>query len=258
MNASATRMSAIARLEWHVLRRDPVPVITYVFMPLVVMAFLKPALRLTTIATDAHGNGAEQAVPGVTVMFAFLLVSQVGMTFFRDHAWRTWDRLRASPASSAEIIAGKVVMPILVFAVVLTCLLGGGGLLLNLHIRGSITGLIVVAAALAMCLVALALGLVAVTRTAAQFVSLSSLGAILCAGLGGALVPGDLLPQWVQDVAPFSPTYWAMNGFHGVITDGWGVTQALRPAAVLTAIAALLVIVAALRFRAEHAKVGVT
>src|SRR5580765_3270289 len=127
MSGSARRMGAIARFEWHVLRRDPVPVITYILMPLVVMAFLKPALRLTTMAIDVHGNGAEQAVPGVTVMFAFLLVSQVGMTFFRDHAWRTWDRLRSSPAGSAEIMAGKVVMPVLVFAVVLTCLLGGGG-----------------------------------------------------------------------------------------------------------------------------------
>ena len=29
--------------------------------------------------------------------------------FFREHAWGTWDRLRASAASSLDLVVGKVV-----------------------------------------------------------------------------------------------------------------------------------------------------
>jgi ABC-2 type transport system permease protein len=256
MTISRRRLTAIVYVEWHVLRRDPAPVTVYVLMPLLVMGFLKPALRLATLAEDPAANGAEQAVPGVTVMFAFFLVSLVGIMIYREHGWHTWDRLRASSASTAEIMLGKVVAPLAVFAAVLTCLLAGGGVLFDLRVKGSYIGLVLVAAALAVCLVSLGLALVAICRTAAQFVSIANLGAIVSAGLGGAVVPHALLPGWVRALSPISPSYWAMAGFHGVIVKGWGWIDTLRPAAVLVGEAAVFAAVAVAHFRTDERKVS--
>src|SRR5437763_17171855 len=103
------RSAAVGRQELRVLRSDPTPVIVLVAMPLVLMAFIKPAFR-SALVTSGHpqANGAEQAVPGMAVLFAFFLIGFVSFAFFRDHGWTTWDRLRASRARPAEIMIGKV------------------------------------------------------------------------------------------------------------------------------------------------------
>ena len=54
-----------------------------------------------------HANGAEQVVPGQAAMAAFFIVALVTFAFFAEHGWATWDRLRASPATSFEIVVGK-------------------------------------------------------------------------------------------------------------------------------------------------------
>ena len=35
--------------------------------------------------------------------------ASMGCSFFREHAWRTWDRLRIVPIRSIEIVGGKAI-----------------------------------------------------------------------------------------------------------------------------------------------------
>src|SRR4051812_34056360 len=100
-----------------------------VVMPLVVMVFLQPTFRLALKQSGyPSANGAEQAVPGVAVMFSFFLVGLVALAFLREHGFGTWDRLRASPASSGQIILGKL-GPLAVTAAVQQATLFGVGII---------------------------------------------------------------------------------------------------------------------------------
>src|SRR5947209_9183011 len=93
-NVSPSRSAAVARHELRLLRRDPVFLLTFTLMPLIVMAFIKPAFRYMLAAQNgARVNGAEQAVPGVAVMFSMFLVGSVGFAFFREYGWGTWERV---------------------------------------------------------------------------------------------------------------------------------------------------------------------
>jgi ABC-2 type transport system permease protein len=251
------RSVAIVKHDLRILRSDPVFVIIFTLMPLVVMAFIKPAFRAALVVAGVHGaNGAEQAVPGTTVMFAFFMVGNVGFGVFREHGWATWERLRASRARPADIMAGKVVVPLLTLAVQLSVLFGIGGLLFGLHIRGSVVGLIVVAAALALCLVSLGLALLAVCRTVNQLNAVANLGTMVFAGLGGALAPISALPGWARAVAPATPAYWAMRGFRSVILHPGGMRSIALPSFILLAFAAGFAVLTAMRFRFEEVKVS--
>src|SRR3569623_1557854 len=75
------------------LLSDPAPLIVYIIMPIIMMAFLQPSSR-TILASQVYtgANGAEQIVPGMAVFFAFLFLTSVGTAFFRDHGWGTWER----------------------------------------------------------------------------------------------------------------------------------------------------------------------
>jgi ABC-2 type transport system permease protein len=226
-------------------------------MPLLVMAFVKPAFR-TSAGIFAGSNaaaGAAQAVPGVTVMFAFFLVGNVGFGVFREYGWNTWERLRASRASSAEVMAGKVVVPLGTLALQLVVLIGLGGLLFGLRVHGSVLAMATVAAAFAICLVCLGLLLLAVVRTVMQLNAISNLGTMLFAGLGGALAPVSTLPAWARTLSPATPSYWAMRGFRSVIRGG-GMSDVTLPITVLLLFAAGFAVVAAMRFRFDDTKVS--
>lgn len=251
------RSWAVARHELTLLRSDPTFAIVLTVMPLLLMSFIKPAFRYALVSAGSpHANGAEQAVPGMTVMFAFFMVGNVGFSVFRDHAWCTWDRLRSTPIRPAEIIAGKLAVPILILAAQLTVLFLAGGVLFGLSIHGSVAGVVLVAAALDLCLVCMGLALLAVCKKVNQLNAAANLGATFFAGLGGALVPLSLLPGWARVVAPAVPSYWAMRGFKAMILGQGGIGSAAFPALVLAGFTAAFAVVAVARFRFEDPKVG--
>ena len=251
------RSAAIARHELRLLLSDPTFAVVLTVMPLLLMAFIKPAFRYALVLSgQPHANGAEQAVPGMTVMFAFYMVGNVGFAVFREHAWGTWDRLRASPARPMEIMVGKIAVPIILLAAQLTILLGVGGLIFGLSIHGSLGGVMAVAIAFDLCLVSLGVALMAVCRTVNQLNAAANLGGTFFAGLGGALVPLTLLPAWAKAVAPGAPSYWAMRGFREMILGQGGIGSALLPAVVLLSFAIAFCAIAAYKFRFEDAKVG--
>jgi len=257
---SLARSWTVARHDLRILRSDPVFLITMTVMPLIIMGFMKPAFGSSAIpfgldSDPSELNGAEHAVPGVAVMFAFFLVGNVGFGVFREHGWNTWERLRASRASPIEVMAGKTVVPLLTLALQLTVLLGLGGVLFGLRIEGSILAIVLVAAAFALCLVSLGLLLLAVTRTIMQLNAISNLGTMIFAGLGGALAPITVLPGWARSIAPGTPSYWAMRGLRSVIAGG-GMSDVLLPVAVLMGFAAVFATLAAWRFRYDEVKVS--
>ena len=254
---SLWRSWAVARHDLRILRSDPVFLVVMTVMPLIVMAFIKPAFG-TSISMGAEpgiDTGAEHAVPGVTVMFAFFLVGNVGFGVFREHGWNTWERLRASRASPTEVMAGKVVVPLLTLALQLAVLIGLGGVLFGLRVRGSLVAMAAVAAAFAVCLVCLGLLLLATARSIMQLNAVSNLGTMLFAGLGGAIAPISALPDWARAVAPATPSYWAMRGFRSVIAGG-GLADIALPVAVLGLFSAGFAILAAIRFRFDEVKVS--
>lgn len=251
------RSAAVARQDLRILRSDPAFLIIMTGMPLVVMAFIKPAFRASLLLTGAPGaNGAEQAVPGTSVMFAFFMVGNLGFGVFREHGWNTWERLRASPASPGEIMIGKMAVPMLTLLIQLGVLFGVGGALFGLHVRGTLLGLILLIGALAVCLVSLGALLLAVCRTVMQLNAATNLGTMVFAGLGGAITPLSVLPRWARVIAPATPSYWAMRGFRSVTISDGGLSSVVLPIGVLIAFGVGFAALAALRFRMEETKIS--
>jgi ABC-2 type transport system permease protein len=251
---SPRRALAVARHEVRILRRDYAFMIVMAFMPLVLIAFIKPAMH------DLHdampgSNGSEQAVPGMTVLFTLFLMTQVAFNFFHEHGWGTWERLRSSPARLGEVVFGKAIVQLVRAAGQLTILFVLGGLLFGLPVHGNVLALALVGGAFCVCLVTIGFALFAVCRSINQVEAIGNLGSLLIAGIGGALTPMSTLPGLVQSIAPATPGYWAMRGFRGVIVDGSGIGAAALPVMVLLLFASGFLALAVVRFRADDEKV---
>jgi len=138
----------------------------------------------------------------------------------------------------------------------LSVLFGIGGLAFGLDVRGSYVALVLVAAALAICLVSLGFLLLAICRTVMQLNAVTNLGTMLLAGLGGAIAPITALPDWARTIAPATPSYWAMRGFRSVILEAGGVDAVVLPVVVLLAFTVAFAAIAGARFRVEETKLS--
>lgn len=244
------------RHEFRVMLSDPSTVVFVVLMPLFMVAIMK---ELFATALRAQGyssaNGSEFGVPAMAVAFASFGVGYSGFTFFRDHGWGTWDRLRATPASAVDIMVGKVVPNVLVTVVQLLLLFTLGGPLFGLDVSGSWAALVVLILVLAVSLSAFGMFVTSLARTMNQLNAVGSVGGMALALLGGAWVPAETMPGWAQTIAPAIPTYWAMEGFRDVILEHGGLGAVLVPSLVLLGFGALFTALSAWKFRFEDTKV---
>ncbi|MGH2808399.1 MAG: ABC transporter permease [Actinomycetota bacterium] len=254
---SLRRSAAVIVMELKIMTRPPGSMIVLVVMPLLMMAFFKPMFRASLVAEGYEGaSGAEQAVPGLSVLFALFLVSTVGYSFFQEHGWGTWQRLLASPASPTEIMVGKVIPTAVIAIVQQVILFAAATLLMDLHIKGSLLALGALVISLTVCLVALGILCAAIFRTVQQLNTVGNLGAILIGGLGGGLAPVALLPGWAQTVAPAVPSYWAIKGYRQVVLEPAGIADVMVPILVLLGIAVVVTPIALRRFRFDEVKTG--
>lgn len=247
--------SAMVRHEWRMQRRDLAPVVMLTVMPVVLVTVLLPTYRgaLAQAGTLA-GNGSEHAVPGFAVMFSMFLVAHAGMTFFRDHSWHTWQRLRTLPIPSGTLVAAKLVVPFVLVLAQLCAVFAVGVLLFHLRVRGPASALAAILVEFAICVVALSLLGVALCKTVVQLAAVTNVTALILTGLGGALVPVELLPGWLQPIAPLTPSYWAMRGFREVIVEGRGVVGILPAVGILGAMTVVIGAVAAVLLRPDQPK----
>jgi ABC-2 type transport system permease protein len=251
------RVHAIVAHEWRIARHDPTSILVLVVFPIITTAFLKPAFQpALREAGYVHASGAEHVVPGQAAMAAFFVVALVTFAFFSEHSWCTWDRLRASRASSLEIVIGKAVPRVVMGAAQLALLFVAGVTLFGLRIAGNPVALVPVATAFCVCLTLLGVAVTALCRTASQASAFAYLGMVLFGALGGAFVPFALLPAWARAVAPITPTYWVMRGMRAVVLDGGAFRAVALPTMVLIAMAIGCAAVAAARLRFDESKVG--
>ena len=253
---SLRRSWALFRHEMRMVMDDPGVLVFLLLMPLLMMAVMKPLFALSLQADGFVGaSGAEQAVPGMAAMFATFSASFAGFGFFREHGWGTWDRLRASSATTSDIMVGKLGPVLFISIAQLTGLFGIGVLLLDLAIAGSVNALALIIIAFSLSMLAFGMAITALSRTSLQLNMFANLGGIVFAGIGGALVPVTVLPDWVQTIARFVPTYWAMDGFLGVVLEGEGVADVLGPTLMLLVFAAVFSAIAAVKFRFEETRI---
>ena len=249
-------MLAVTKLQFRILRRDPVFLVVMFGMPLAVMPLLRTTMGLSLAASGYPGaDGAEQVVPGQMVLFGFFVAGSTAFALFREHGWRTWDRLRASPASPRAILFGFAIPWTCIHAAYQTVLLLAGGLAFGLRLDGgSPVALGLMVWAFAFCVVSIVLLGAATFRTVNQLQALINIGALVMGGIGGALIPVEQLPGWAQAVAPVTPQYWAMEGHLSIFLESAGLSDILPSLAVLVSMGVVASALAVVRFREDETK----
>ncbi len=247
---------AVTRQQLRLLKRDPWFLVIMFGMPIAIMPLMRKTVGLSLVAAGyPDASGAEQVVPGQMVLFGFFVAGSTAFALFREHGWRTWDRLRASPASPRGLLAGFGIPWIMIHVGFQAIVLGVGMVFFGLDFDGgSPFAAALIVLAFSCCVVPIVLLAAATFRTVNQVQGIVNLGAMLLGGLGGGLVPVEQLPGWAEAVAPSTPQYWAMEGHRSVFLEQGGLADVVGSAAVLFAIGGVAAALAVVRFRADETK----
>lgn len=244
------RLLAIGGNEWRMLWKDQAVVMLLVVTPAIMMGImaggLAPVVR-ESFDAGARMSGADFAVPGFTVMFAFFMTGFMANGFFLERGWGTWSRLRASPARSSEVLLGKTAPYAAVSTLQIAVMFTFGWLVLDLHLRGAVLALLLMVVAVVAVIMAVSLLLVAFCSSSQQISALTNLISVVGGVIGGAFLPVEALPGWAQFVAPVTPQYWAVDGLTGVLGAGEGVGDVALNAGVLLGGALVLLALSARR-----------
>lgn len=186
-------------------------------------------------------SGAGQSIPGMLAMFVVMTTLIGGAeSLTREKHAGTLARLATTPFSRGEILGGKLLHLTLVAIIQALVLMAAGEAIGRFHVFGisfswgadwpSVVLLLLPYGFAVGCLTLFVSGLF---RTTQQAESLGWLAGMVMAALGGCWWPIEIMPPAVRAIAHAFPTFWAMQGLHGVITFGHGPLAVVRPAAIL-------------------------
>ncbi len=158
---------AIVKQQFRIIRRDPWFLAIMFGMPMIAMPLLKRTMAISLQASGyANATGAEQVVPGQVVMFGFFVGGSAGFCVFREHGWKTWDRLRASSATPTGLLFGFATPWVIIHVLFRMALFVAGDLALGLRLNGgSIFAALVLMLAYATCVIAIIMLTTATFRT---------------------------------------------------------------------------------------------
>ena len=179
--------------------------------------------------------------PGIVVMTALFSQGWAGTGFLTDAERGVMDRLLVSPARRGGMIAGSLihqqVITIVQTAIILALGMATGarfpgGILVTLAFVGCT---VLVGAAFASYSNALALLL----RTREALIGAVNFVVLPLSFLSAMLVPAELLPGWIADVARWNPVNWAVEVGRQMLSADvdWGIVG--TRAAALAALAAV-------------------
>lgn len=244
----------VARHELALIRSEILPAIIYFVMPLAILAFVQGvfSIYLEVSRPDGDFSGADLAAPGQATMFGFMCTALLGYFFLGEFSWGTWNRLRSLGVSPRQIMAGKLSVNYANQLLLFTFVMVAGVVLFDLNVRGPLLALAATEAIMAFVIVGYALITCALSSNQAQFNAFAYLGALVMAGLGGALTPFETLPAWAQKIAPLVPTYWATRAFEEVILDGHGLAEIRVELGVLVLFGVVFFVLGSLLFRSDR------
>jgi ABC-2 type transport system permease protein len=200
---------------------------------------------------DAIPSGFNQSSPGMAVIFAMFFIMAGTSSLVVERERGTLSRLMTAPVSKGMIMSGKLlgvyISAVLQFAIMVLF----GQYLLGVDWGVEPLGLILMILAFTFSITGLGILVASMVRTSGQIDAVSTVLIMPLAGLGGAMWPLEIVPQWMQQLAAFLPSGLAMSGFHDIITRGLGLQDVLFEVGALFAFGVVFLAIGVWRFKYE-------
>jgi len=191
-------------------------------------------------------------VPGlVGVILTMTMVMLTAMAIARERERGTLEALIVSPASRFEVVLGKILPYIVIGYVQTTLILILGWLVFDVPVVGSISLLYVLSSLFIAASLAVGLVFSTIARTQQQAMQMSFFFLLPNILLSGFMFPFEGMPRLAQWLAQALPLTHYLRVVRRIVLKGGGMVDVLDEAVALAVILAVLIVLAAARFRKQ-------
>jgi len=195
-------------------------------------------------------SGFAQAVPGTLVMFTMLvLLTRGAISLVIEREQGLLRRLASAPMSRGSIVLGKWAGRMMLALVQVAFAMLVGTVLFGIDWGHALPMVALVLFGWAAFTASLAIVLANVTRTLAQTAGIGVFTTQVMAALGGCWWPIEITPSWMQTLALFLPTGWAMDAIHKLVNFGYDAPVAVPHVVAMFAGALVLGWIGARKFK---------
>lgn len=200
------------------------------------------------VGLNVKSPGATRVVGGWAFMFLMFALNGAATSLFEERKSGVLQRLLAAPVTRADILWSRFIFGVLLGLVQLIAVFSIGSLLYGIDVLGHLGNLVVVCIAAAAACTAFGMLIASVSASPESAQGLATFLILTMSACGGAWFPVSFMPEFMQQLAKFTLTYWAMEGFAQVLWSGHSFVQLLPTVAILLGITAAVMAVAIWRF----------
>ena len=232
--------------------RTPVWLFVNLIQPLVwLILFSRVFEGLVELPGFTSDSYLEFFAPGVIIMTVLFGSAWTGFNMIQDMDLGIVDKMLASPVNRGAIVLGRVfgaVATLVVQALIIFLI----AWIMGVNVATGIPGVlltVVIVTLLGLGFASLSNGLAILMRRADPLILIINFIILPLTFLSSAMMPSDLLPDWIQTVKIFNPVSHAIESVRSLVLVGfeWGVI--LPDLAILGGVAIFMVVWATSMFR---------
>lgn len=201
------------------------------------------------VGREVKSPAATRVVGGWAVMFLMFALNSAATSLFEERKSGIFQRLLSGPVTRADILWSRFIFGVVLGLVQLLTIFGIGSVLYGIDVTSHFGNLALVSLATASACTAFGLLIASVAPSHEAAQGLATFLILTMSACGGAWFPVSFMPDFMQQVARFTLTYWAMDGFGQVLWAGNSLGQLLPVLGILGGITAGVMAVAIWGFR---------
>jgi len=190
------------------------------------------------VKNDSRGialNAVQHNVPAWSMFAMFFILFPLAGNLIKEREEGSMLRLRLIAGSQFPVIVGKFFFYLFVCLLQLLLMIGVGlyGMPLlgldKLILGSNAVGIFLTGLCVAMAATGYGLLIAVFFKTPQQALSFGSISVVILAALGGVWVPVFIMPEFMQDISPYSPLNWGLTAFNDLFLRN-ASTTAILPA----------------------------
>lgn len=209
---------------------------------------LKTKSLIKESSTKAH-PGLVQAVGGTAIMMLLFSIAAIGGGLLDEKEAGTLKRLLIAPVKPLHILLAKMGTAMVVSVLQLTAMFMFAWLAFGLPIFMDMLSLVLLIICISFAVSSFGVFLVSTVKTRQQLQGMSTIIIILMSAIGGSMIPINMMPGFMQDIAGISVNYWGIEGFFDIFWRQLPLIEILPKMGILLAIGTGMVLISTVLFK---------
>jgi ABC-2 type transport system permease protein len=180
-----------------------------------------------TVSTTLKDPSVTYYIGATAILFLLFSAMQGASISIDERRNGLSDRLMVGPVGAIGMLSGKFVFLTLIGFLQAAIICVVAVIFFDVSVAGKQIAIGIACLGASVLAAGLALLLASLCKTQTQMNAVSTFAVLLLSAIGGSMVPRFMMPGWLQDIGIFTPNYWSIEAFYGILARGQSLIDLL-------------------------------